>query len=245
MRMPFLFLSPSTQYFNLYVNEENERYWMNNIADAMTPYLLSSGVNVTRNDPNGSVTTSIRQSNLGSYGFHLALHSNAAPESMTGHLRGIDAYYYPTSTEGLRMAEIIVDNLKPVYPLPERVQALPSSDIAELRRTVAPACLVELGYHDNPDDAAWIVSHIEPIAQSLALSVTEYFGLPFLTPSATYPAIVSETAALFGGPEPSFPVIATIAADTLVTVYNEYNGWYVVSSNGLMGYMQAQYVTLQ
>ena len=27
--MPFLFLSPSTQYFNPYITTGDERYWMN------------------------------------------------------------------------------------------------------------------------------------------------------------------------------------------------------------------------
>ena len=77
--MPFLFLSPSTQDFNLYVTEGNEQLWMNRLADRMEPYLEASGINVARNNPNGSAATSIRQSNLGTYDFHLALHSNAAP----------------------------------------------------------------------------------------------------------------------------------------------------------------------
>lgn len=38
-RMPFLFLSPSTQYFNPYVTTGDERYWMNALADEMMPYL--------------------------------------------------------------------------------------------------------------------------------------------------------------------------------------------------------------
>ena len=37
--MPFLFLSPSTQYFNPYITTGDERYWMNALADEMTPYL--------------------------------------------------------------------------------------------------------------------------------------------------------------------------------------------------------------
>ena len=78
--MPFLFLSPSTQDFNPYVTTGNEQYWMNQLADRMEPYLHASGVNVTRNDPNGSAAQSIRQSNAGRYDFHLALHSNASPE---------------------------------------------------------------------------------------------------------------------------------------------------------------------
>ena len=113
--MPFLFLSPSTQAGNPYVTEGNERLWMNRIADRMEPYLRASGINVTRNDPEGTVGTSIRASNAGNYDFHLALHSNAAPPQSAGTVRGIDLYYYPGSTDGLRMANILADNLREIY----------------------------------------------------------------------------------------------------------------------------------
>ena len=120
-RMPFLFLSPSTQYFNPYVTTGDERYWMNALADEMMPYLHASGITVTRNDPDGSASQSIRDSNASRQDFHLALHSNAAPQALAGQLRGVDFYYYPTSEAGLRMANILVDNMKTIYPLPDRV----------------------------------------------------------------------------------------------------------------------------
>lgn len=82
--MPDLFLSPSTQKANLYVTGRSEQYWMNRLADEMEPYLRASGINVTRNDPNGSAVTSIRQSNRGNHDFHLSLHSNASPEALAG-----------------------------------------------------------------------------------------------------------------------------------------------------------------
>lgn len=133
--MPFLFLSPSTQYFNPYITTGDERYWMNALADEMTPYLHACGITVTRNDPDGSAAQSIRDSNASRQDFHLALHSNAAPQALSGRLRGVDIYYYPTSEAGLRMANILVDNIKPIYPLPDRVQARSSTIIGELRRT--------------------------------------------------------------------------------------------------------------
>ena len=132
--MPFLFLSPSTQYFNPYVTTGDERYWMNALADEMMPYLHASGITVTRNDPDGSAAQSIRDSNASRQDFHLALHSNAAPQALAGQLRGVDFYYYPTSEAGLRMANILVDNMKTIYPLPDRVQARPSTIIGEVRR---------------------------------------------------------------------------------------------------------------
>ena len=90
---------------------------------------------------------SIRDSNAGQYDFHLALHSNAMPEASAGTARGVDIYYSPMSEAGLRMANIIVDNLRPIYPLPEKVRALSTVAIGEVRRTRAPAVLAELGYH--------------------------------------------------------------------------------------------------
>ena len=102
--MPFLFLSPSTQYFNPYITTGDERYWMNALADEMTPYLHASGITVTRNNPDGSAAQSIRDSNAGQYDFHLALHSNAMPEASAGTARGVDIYYSPMSEAGLRMA---------------------------------------------------------------------------------------------------------------------------------------------
>ena len=95
--MPNVFLSPSTQEWNPYVNGGSEEFYMNQIADRMEPYLRSSGISYTRNDPNRNAAGAIADSNAGSYDVHLALHSNAAPESLSGKLRGIDIYYAPGS----------------------------------------------------------------------------------------------------------------------------------------------------
>jgi N-acetylmuramoyl-L-alanine amidase len=111
MFMPSIYLSPSTQEFNPYVIGGNEEYYMNLIADAMEPYLYASGINFTRNTPDMTAATSITQSNMGNYDLHLALHSNATG-SGDGSRRGSEVYYYPTSEEGNRAAEIIANNLK-------------------------------------------------------------------------------------------------------------------------------------
>ena len=180
--MPNLFLSPSTQEFNPYVTNGNEEFWMNQLADELEPYLRAAGVGITRNDPNANAAAAIRVSNAGDYDFHLALHSNASGVGNEGGTRGIDIYYYPTSASGLAMAKLLVDELKKVYPLPDRVRALPTITIGEVRRTNAPAVLAELGYHDNPDDAVWIEENLPKIAQAVARAVTQYFGLPLPDP---------------------------------------------------------------
>ena len=245
--MPFLFLSPSTQDFNPYVTTGNEQYWMNQLADRMEPYLFASGLNVTRNDPNGSAAQSIRASNAGTYDFHLALHSNASPEALAGRQRGVDIYYFPASEEGLRMANILVDNLKPIYPLPERVRALPTVLIGEVRRTKAPSVLAELGYHDNVEDADWLTGNLEEIAAALSEGVTEYFGLPFLTPSEPRTGIVtlsSGTLNLRSLPTTDAAVLAQLPNGATVTILGQFDEWYTVEYDGLHGFASSRYITV-
>lgn len=245
--MPFLFLSPSTQDFNPYVTTGNEQYWMNQLADRMEPYLFASGLNVTRNDPNGSAAQSIRASNAGTYDFHLALHSNASPEALAGRQRGVDIYYFPASEEGLRMANILVDNLKPIYPLPERVRALPTVLIGEVRRTKAPSVLAELGYHDNVEDADWLTGNLEEIAAALSEGVTEYFGLPFLTPSEPRTGIVtlsSGTLNLRSLPTTDAAVLAQLPNGATVTILGQFDEWYTMEYDGLHGFASSRYITV-
>lgn len=181
--MPSLFLSPSVQQFNPYVNGlGSEEYYMNLVADAMEPYLVASGITFTRNNPDDTVSQAIALSNAGNYDFHLALHSNASPENLAGQLQGPDVYYYSSSAEGRRAADIFVENLKVIYPNPNIVRAVPTTTLAELRRTKAPANLIELAYHDNVEDAMWIINNIDLIARTLVLALTEYFGIPFVEP---------------------------------------------------------------
>ena len=181
--MPSIYLSPSTQDFNPYVIGGNEEYYMNLIADAMEPYLYATGISFTRNTPDMTAASSIAASNSGNYDLHLALHSNASGSaSASGSVRGSEVYYYPSSINGRRAAEIIANNLQIIYPLPDRVKTVPTTTIGEVRRTRAPSVLIEFAYHDNYDDAVWIRDNINAIAQNVVISLADYFGIPFRMP---------------------------------------------------------------
>lgn len=245
--MPSIYLSPSTQENNLYVNGGTEEEWMNRLADALEPYLTASGIRFTRNTPQMTAASSIRASNAGSYDLHLALHSNAAPEGLYGQRRGIIVFYYPGSTQGRRAAELIADGLKTIYPLPNDVRAEASTTIGEVRQPRAPSVFIELGYHDNRDDAVWIKSNIDAAARSIALSLTEYFGLPFLTPRSYRNAVVDVTSGnlnIRDKPSTDSYVVTRAPDGARLTVINQYRNWYVVRYNGVVGWASADYVTL-
>lgn len=172
-----IYLSPSIQRENTYPNEGDEQYWMKQIADAMTPCLRAGGMEVICRGPNTDENAAIRESNSVHCGLYLALYSNTAPPELSGKLKGTDARYYQYSKNGRRAAEIFVQNLKRIYPEPGLVKAVPTAGLAELTKTEAPAVLVEIAYHDNPQDEAWLVNNVEQIAKNLARSAAEYLGV--------------------------------------------------------------------
>ena len=119
---------------------------MNLLADAMEPYLLANGIQFSREHPGYD---------------RRVLHPPGKPRGATtftwlctptppapaaeGQNRGIIAFYYPTSANGRRAAEIFARNLQEIYPLPERVATRSTTSLGEVRQPRAPAVLVEIG----------------------------------------------------------------------------------------------------
>ena len=243
--MPKVFLSPSTQEWNEYATSGNEELYMNLLADRMEPYLRSSGIQYTRNDPDRNVNGAIADSNADSYDVHLALHSNAAPESLSGKLRGVDIYFAPKSQYSEKLANIIANNLKPIYPLPDKVRAVPTTYLSEVLRTKAVAVLCELGYHDNYADEAWLKNNLETIAKNIVRSLCDYFGIPFVPAGAIrWGIVVTDGSGLNIRSYPSLSgkILGSAPNGASILVNGETNGWYVVSYNGIVGYSSADFI---
>ena len=158
---------------------------------------------------------------------------------------GIIAFYYPTSTQGERAAAIFANNLKVIYPLPNNVTTRPTTSLGEVRDPKFPSVLLEIGYHDNASDAAWIENNLDTIAQNLVLSLTEYFGIPFIWPIEPYDATVtvgSGTLNLRSRPSQDATVLANMPNGAAVRVYGNWEGWSVVHYGDYVGYAAARYL---
>lgn len=246
--MPKVFLSPSTQEWNPYPSGGNEEYYMNLLADRMEPYLRSSGIQFTRNDPGRNVQGAISDSNAGNYDVHLALHTNAGGGIYAGRLRGIDIYYSPASQYSEQLATIIANNLRDIYPLPDRSRALPTTTLGEVTQTRAVAVLCELGYHDNPQDEAWIKGNLSAIAQNLVQSLCDYFGIPFIPATEVRRGVVDTDGTglnIRAYPNMSGRIIGSAPDEAVLMVYGEYNGWYVVQYGNTVGYSSSEFIRLQ
>lgn len=243
--MPIIYLSPSTQPYNLYVTGGSEQDFMNQIANEMVPYLTASGISFVRKSLTMSAADAIAASNAGDYDLHLALHSNASPESTAGTQRGIIVFYNPSSKESQEASSLIVEELKTIYPLPDQVRTEVSTSIGEVSRVNAPPAFLEIGYHDNEEDARWVTTHTKDIAKSIVKALAEYFDLPFLPPMKP---VQGKVAIRWGHlnirerPSRFAPVVGTAVNGTPVTIVNRYEDWDLIQLGKILGFVKANYI---
>ncbi len=246
--MPTIFLSPSTQEWNPYIGGGNEELYMNLVADEMEPYLRSTGIKFDRNDRDKNVRGAIDDSNKKNYDVHFSLHSNAGGGEFSGKLTGVDVYYSPYSEASERLATIVANNMKNVYPDPTDVIILPTTSLGEVTQTRAVAILAELGYHDNVSDEAWIKANIKPIAISLVQALADYFGIPFV--EAVPPrngTVTTDGSNLNIRSLPSLvgSIIGSMPFNSSVIVLGDTGEWYVVDYNGIVGYASKDFISIE
>lgn len=58
-----------------------------------------------------------------------------------------------------------------------------SAGLYELRASHMPAVLPEFGFHDNPQEAQWLIDSMPRIAEETAQAVCEFFAVPYVAPA--------------------------------------------------------------
>ena len=172
-----IFLSPSAQEYNIgYGDYGSEEYRMNRITDIVEKMLRDQGYTVYRNNPNEKLSDAVRRSNEVNPDIHVALHSNASGEGFSA--QGPEIFANRPNTPGDRLANLIYNEIMQIYPDPPTKGrgVLHTSSLYEIIRTNAPAVLLEVAFHDNPEDAQWIINNEEQIAQAIVSGINSYFS---------------------------------------------------------------------
>lgn len=179
--MPRVYISPSTQEHNIgagsYGTEEKQ---MNLIADTVVQLLQYNHLEVYRNKPTMTLAQAVEDSNSKNPDIHFAIHSNAGG----GRARGGEVFY--TSEKGKKLASAVYKYLEPLTPTADR-GVKKHEHLYELNKTEAVASLTEVAFHDNPEDAAFIMTHIQELGEAIAHGICDYFGVEFKKPQPPKP----------------------------------------------------------
>lgn len=166
-----VYLSPSSQNDNVgYGDYGTEADRMKDLSEKVKDKLVALGHTVYGNDNSLDLDARIAASNKADVDCHVALHSNAS----NGTARGTESYYYSTSTKGKRLAQNVLDQVTAVDGCFKSRGNKATTSLKECKNTSAPATLLEVAFHDNKDDAAWIVDKMDDIAAAIANGINAF-----------------------------------------------------------------------
>jgi N-acetylmuramoyl-L-alanine amidase len=171
------YLSPSNQAANIGINGYGtEKQQMNRLVDDIIPHLDRAGVSFHVGDPDMTIQQRAAESNKMHARFHLALHSNAGGN---GQACGPVAYYY--SDAGKAFGELAVEKLLELGQRNNRCENVKQEKgFYELRKTTAPACLLEVDFHDSPIGVAFLTERRKDIAEAIAKVIIQSDGKEFV-----------------------------------------------------------------
>ena len=171
------YLSPSNQKANEGVgNYGTEHDQMYLLAETIIPHLDRAGVSFVLADRDATLAQRAKESNKIGAGFHFCLHSNAGGN---GKAWGPVALYY--SDKGKEFGEKLVDALLALGQKNNRsYNVKQQKGLYELRKTKAPACLLEVDFHDSITGVEFMTRRRAEIARAIATVIIEADGKEFV-----------------------------------------------------------------
>lgn len=180
VRMPKVFLSPSDQDNNPVHGGGHEQQYAQVRCRVAADVLRNSGIDVKvsevgiGDDSNGYVA-SVKEGEAWGPDLYIADHSNAVGGAVKR--RGIHMYTWPGDAEGRKVAQFIIDEVRPVFGGSDYPTAiLNGSHLYEVNGPSATAVLMELGFHDHPEDAAIIRTRSVEIGAAVGRAIAKYYG---------------------------------------------------------------------
>lgn len=172
-----VYLSPSNQTQNIgYGNYGTEKSRMIQIAEVVQRELLKE-FEVKMAQYESNLSTRALESNKWGADVYVAMHTNA------GGGRGCEVYAYSKTSKGNILAIKIYNKVSAITPSADR--GVKYNSLYETKAPVAPACLIEIIFHDNKEDAEWLMANIELIGKEIAKGIYEYFGVEYLEGQTT------------------------------------------------------------
>lgn len=178
--MQTVYISPSqAQFYSGAAGFGTVEQRMNLIADVVEYELIRHGVPTARNDPALSPIEAVADANAARAEIYVGISSQSADTKRAG----AQVYYYRPGGNGERLASEILSRLSNITPFEDRLsegsKAYGGLGFYELRRTRMPAALVFVGYHDNPQDAEFVINSVYEIGVQIAKGILDYLGVDY------------------------------------------------------------------
>lgn len=166
------------------------------IAEYTKAALLRCGFEVKIARPEDTMQIRVAEGISWKANYYMPIHTNAATATLKeGTARGPCVLRYGKSGGASdRACQITYKQLMKIYtgksnrtnPVYER------SDFYEIGQTPMLSVYPELAFHDNGDDATWILNNKQNIAEALCKGVCEWFSVEYVNPTSELTSTVSK-----------------------------------------------------
>jgi N-acetylmuramoyl-L-alanine amidase len=244
--MSTVFISPSSKEYKLSpITEKSEAEVMRKLAEEIKESLSERGIEAIISPANSSPSQSVIDSNSSKVALHLTLTHLRADSPLD---RGIQVIYESTDGKSRDYAQMIAQNIKGIYPLPDLVKVLGNGSFVELTNTDAPSVVLALTNQANEDDALWLDGNLEKVAQNVADSIAEALDEKPTPEPLTAIGIINSTkgyATVRKSPSPTSKVLMRIQNGSPVRIIGKLGSWYAIIAAKVEGYVLESDVTAE
>ena len=187
-----IYLSPSAQPANLYaVGNTNEQVQCNRIAAAAKTALERCGFEAKKAPEGQSYQANVAESNAWGADIHVPIHTNAGG----GH--GPLVLIYSRTTARVSLAQPVYDALNAVVPTASvyGVQAKPG--LYEVANSNCKCVYIECAFHDDPDEARWIIDNATLLGEEIARGLCKGTGVKYVEPASASAPVEPERPAAY------------------------------------------------
>ena len=238
MTEPKVFLSPSSKSYQISpVTNISEAEIMRQLAEEIKKNLSDLGINAIISGTEASPNQNTSISNDESVSLHVVL---ASMKPSKEDDRGIKIYFSSTDAQSRAFANVISQNLKKIYPLPDSVITEANGTFVELINTKSPAVVISIGNPNNEEDEKWITENLGDIAGNIALSIGEVLGFQSETIPTTALGLADGPmgfATVRKSPSPTAKIITRIINGSPVRIIGKIGNWYAVLASNIEGYV--------
>lgn len=174
-----IYISPSSQTANMYaVGNTNEAAQCRKIALLLVDALIRCGFEAKTNVTEGkSMYDRVRESNDWNADAHIPIHTNA----VNGKVAGFRGFYYQAGGEGYKLVDAIMDAVAPITPgTSDGISSYQS--LYEVKASNAPCAYLELGFHDNREEAQYIIDHTAELAEAICKGICNHYKVKYVAP---------------------------------------------------------------
>ena len=170
-----IYISPSDQTGNLYaVGNTNEAVQCRKIAEYVVAALKRCGFEALTNTKQ-EMEDRVIESNNWDADLHVCIHTNA----FNSEVKGTRLFASDLKSTGYKVCKEIMATLAPITPgNSDGISARPG--LYEVKYTNAYCAYVEVAFHDNKEEAQWIIDNKENIAEAICKGLCNYYGVTYV-----------------------------------------------------------------